>query len=135
MASASALRARRAVEHAATEWHDNGRPPTRLWGGGELAAAVADTGARIRAGSASPPGRRQGAVRWLPRRHRTLVTNRVELSTQAREFLLAGDAEAARSTDLRTALLLGLTAHRLHPTVETHSSLINTLTAGPYLAS
>ncbi|MGH3889347.1 MAG: AAA family ATPase, partial [Pseudonocardiaceae bacterium] len=39
-AAASALRARRAVEHAATEWHDNDRPPARLWGGGQLAAAV-----------------------------------------------------------------------------------------------
>ncbi|MFN2495945.1 MAG: hypothetical protein ABR608_08570 [Pseudonocardiaceae bacterium] len=27
----SALRTRRAVEHAATEWNDNGRPVARLW--------------------------------------------------------------------------------------------------------
>ncbi len=174
-ANVTALRARRAVEHAATEWDGDGRPPTRLWSGGELAAAVVDTGAQICAGSASPPGRR-----WRPR---VLVTNRVALSTQAREFLhagirrdrsrhrrattvlsvaiilalvaagvargeqrkaeqgqriatasrLVGDAEVARSTDLRTALLLGLAAHRLHPTGETHSSLINTLATGPYL--
>ena len=43
-ASASALRARRAVEHAATDWSENGRPRSRLWGGGQLAATVADTG-------------------------------------------------------------------------------------------
>lgn len=27
----SALRARRAVEHAATDWHNHSRPPARLW--------------------------------------------------------------------------------------------------------
>ncbi|MGQ0774633.1 MAG: nSTAND1 domain-containing NTPase [Pseudonocardiales bacterium] len=183
-ANVTALRARRAVEHAATEWDGNGRLPTLLWSGGELAAAVTDTGARICAGSPSPPVRR-GPARWLPRRHQVLVTNRVELSTQARDFLhagirrdrsrrrrattvlsvaiivalvavgfafderrnaergeriatadrLVGDAEATRSTDLRAALLLGLAAHRLHPTAGTHSSLVNTLAAGPYLGT
>jgi len=183
-ANVTALRARHTVEHAATEWDDDGRPPARLWAGGELAAAVADTGARICSSSASPPGRR-GPARWLPRWHQVLVTNRVELSTQARDFLHAGirrdrsrsrrattvlsvaiilalvaagvafveqrnaeqgqriaaagrlvsDAEAARSTDLRAALLLGLAAHRLHPTGETHASLVNTLAAGPYLGT
>jgi WD40 repeat protein/energy-coupling factor transporter ATP-binding protein EcfA2 len=183
-ANVTALRARRAVEHAATEWDDDGRPPARLWSGGELAATVTDTGARIRVGNASPPGQR-GPARWLPWRHQVLVTNRIELSTQARDFLLAGirrdrsrrrrattllsvaiiivlvaagvalgeqrnaeqgqriatagrlvgDAEAAQSTDLRAALLLGLAAHRLHPTGETHASLVNTLAAGPYLGT
>ncbi len=41
-ANVSALRARRAVEHAAAEWAANGRPSSRLWEGGQLAAAVAD---------------------------------------------------------------------------------------------
>ncbi|MBV9011481.1 MAG: TIR domain-containing protein [Pseudonocardiales bacterium] len=65
--NASALRARRAVEQAATEWDDGGRLPARLWERGQLAAAVADTGARLHAGD--------------------LLTDRVELSPIARAFL------------------------------------------------
>ncbi len=93
-ASSSALRARRAVEHAAREWTENGRPPSRLWVGGQLAAAVTDTGARTRAGAAqrgdapaSP--RKSRLLRWLPRRHGVLVTDRVELGATARDFLYA----------------------------------------------
>ncbi|MGH3831205.1 MAG: TIR domain-containing protein [Pseudonocardiaceae bacterium] len=179
-ANVTALRARRAVEHAATEWHNHARPPSRLWGDGQLAATLADTGARIHPGS-TPPSR-QRLSRWLPRRHRVLVTDQVDLTPQAHDFLhasirrdsrrrrrtttvllvlliltlaaagfavtrqriaeqgqrlatahqLVGQAEAARSTDRRAALLLGLAAYRIHPDGETHSSLLNTLTAGPY---
>ncbi|MGH3889878.1 MAG: hypothetical protein ACRDSZ_25490, partial [Pseudonocardiaceae bacterium] len=82
----SALRARRAVEHAAAEWDGDGRARERLWGGGQLAGAVADIGARISAGSAPPPGQR-GPARWLPRRPRVLVTDQVALSPTARDFL------------------------------------------------
>jgi WD40 repeat protein len=67
--NASALRARRAVEQAATEWNDDGRPPTRLWERGQLAAAVADTGAHVQSGD--------------------LVTDRADVSPTARTFLLA----------------------------------------------
>ena len=67
--NASALRARRAVEHAATEWNHDARSPGRLWERGQLATALADTAARI-----------QG---------RDLVTDRVELSPAARAFLRA----------------------------------------------
>ncbi len=63
----SALRARRAVEQAAAEWNDYGRPPVRLWERGQLAAAVTDTGAHPLSGD--------------------LVTDRVELSLTARTFL------------------------------------------------
>ena len=66
--NASALRARRALEQAATEWNKEGRPPARLWERGQLAAAVADTGAHLR-----PVG--------------DLVTDHVELSSLARAFL------------------------------------------------
>ncbi|MGH3701876.1 MAG: TIR domain-containing protein, partial [Pseudonocardiaceae bacterium] len=44
-----ALRAHSAIEKAATEWHNDGRKPVRLWERGQLAAAMADTGARIQA--------------------------------------------------------------------------------------
>ncbi|MGH3772030.1 MAG: WD40 repeat domain-containing protein, partial [Pseudonocardiaceae bacterium] len=84
-ANASALRARRAVEQAATPWHEHGRPRQRLWGGGQLAAAVTDTGARTCAGIASSSAR--GLSRWLPAARRVLVTDRVDLSLTAREFL------------------------------------------------
>ncbi len=67
--NASALRARRSVEQAATEWDDEGRLPVRLWERGQLAAAVADTGAHVQAGD--------------------LVTGRVDLSPTARAFLRA----------------------------------------------
>jgi WD40 repeat protein len=177
-----ALRARRAIEHAAADWDDHGRPLTQLWGGGQLAAAITDTEARYRPAVASTPGRR-GPASWLHRRPRALVIGRVDLSCAARDFLrasirrdrarrrrstvilatllilalvatgvaafaqqraqerqriatagqLVGDAEAARSTDLRAALLLGLAAYQLHPSRETYFSLANTLAAGPYL--
>jgi WD40 repeat protein len=67
--NASALRARRAVEQAAAEWNDQGRPPARLWERGQLAAALADTGAHLHA--------------------RNLVTDRVDLSSTAGDFLRA----------------------------------------------
>ncbi|MGH3692991.1 MAG: WD40 repeat domain-containing protein [Pseudonocardiaceae bacterium] len=100
--NASALRARRAVEQAATQWHENGNPRERLWSGGQLAAVLTDTGARLApsgaspgapevsasAASASAPGR-QRPSRWLPRQRRTLITSRVDMSPTAREFLRA----------------------------------------------
>lgn len=117
IAAASALRARRAVEHAATEWHQNDRPPARLWSGGQLAAAVADTGARIHhAGTApadTPP--RPRPSRWLLHRHHVLVTDRVDLSPKARDFLHASirhDRHRRRRTTtvLSVLLILALAA-------------------------
>jgi TIR domain/WD domain, G-beta repeat len=85
-ANASALRARRAVEHAAAEWHEHGRPRQRLWSGGQLAAAVTDTGASIHADSA-PSSRWRSPSRWLPPGRRALTTDRVDMSPQAQDFL------------------------------------------------
>ena len=67
--NASALRARRVIERAATEWDNESRSPKRLWERGQLAAALTDTGAHLRA--------------------RDLVTDRVELSPRANTFLRA----------------------------------------------
>jgi WD40 repeat protein len=67
--NAPALRAGRAVEQAAAEWNAEGRPLARLWERGQLAAALADIGAYFRA--------------------RDLVTDRVDLSLMARDFLRA----------------------------------------------
>ena len=177
----TALRARRAIEHAATEWHAGDRPPARLWGGGQLAAVVADTGARVRV-SRAPPPRRVGPARWLPHRYRELVTDRVDLSPNARDFLhtsirrdrsrrrrattvlsvllalalvgagvaviqrrdaqeqqriatarqLVAQAEVARNTDPRIALMLGIAAQAIHPTSQTRASLVTTLTTTRY---
>ena len=62
-AAATALRARRAVELAAAEWDDAGRPPLLLWERGQLAAAVESTGARRAPG---PPARSRpiGLAQW-----------------------------------------------------------------------
>jgi WD40 repeat protein len=88
-AEASALRARRAVEHGAAEWDRSGRPDERLWERGQLAAAVAETGARVEARpSDSAPSERAHPALRLPR-PRTVVTDRVPVSATAREFLLA----------------------------------------------
>ncbi|MGY1689523.1 nSTAND1 domain-containing NTPase [Geodermatophilus sp. SYSU D01105] len=165
-AASTALRARRAVEQAAAEWVAADEPLSRLWERGQLAAALADTGARLQR------GRAQG----------TLVTDRVELSARAREFLrssirrdrrrrrrstvvlsvllvlalagaglatlaqnaaqrseraavarqLVAQADEARATDPRTALLLGIAAEHLSPDAETRSSLVETLTHTRY---
>ncbi|MDQ3762875.1 MAG: TIR domain-containing protein [Actinomycetota bacterium] len=90
-AAAAALRARHAVEQAAAAWDEEGRPSARLWTGGQLAAAVADTGARVqthRRSNAATSGQRQDLSRWSPRRHRVLITYRVaDLHEEARDFL------------------------------------------------
>jgi WD40 repeat protein len=89
-AAESALRARRAVEQAATGWNDHDRPPDRLWERGHLAAAMADTGVRYcRApGQATSLATRE-PLRWWARRNWVLASDRVELSPTARDFLHA----------------------------------------------
>jgi TIR domain/AAA ATPase domain/WD domain, G-beta repeat len=97
-AAASALRMRRAVEQAATDWDENGRPTSRLWERGQLAGAVNDTGARIQPADRSdgPPSPRatpsvtpERSPGWRPGGDRVLVTDKVELSQRARAFLHA----------------------------------------------
>jgi WD40 repeat protein len=160
--NASALRARRSVEQAATEWNDNARPSDRLWERGQLATALAAIGAHLQS--------------------HDLVTDRVELSPTARAFLHASirrdrfrrrraltvlsvllilalvaagvafsqqraaveqqriatvrqlitQADAIRETDPRTALLLGIAAERIGPGGDAQASLVNTLTTTRY---
>ncbi len=97
--NASALRARRALEQAATGWQQNGYPRERLWSGGQLAAALTDTGARLSAAATLPAAprppevsasgpTRHSPLRWRPR-HRVLATGRVDMSPTAKEFLYA----------------------------------------------
>ena len=89
--NATALRARRRIEQAAAEWTEQQRPARRLWTGDQLAAALADTGARFDKTSAENDavdvGGPDRSKWWRPRRHRGLVTDHVALTASAREFL------------------------------------------------
>jgi WD40 repeat protein len=95
-ASASALRARRGIEQAASEWDDHGRSGSRLWSGGQLAAALRDTGARLSGGKLPI---------LLRRRPRVLVSERVDLNPRAREFLQAGIRHDRRRRRRATTVL------------------------------
>src|SRR4051794_12510735 len=121
-AAASALRARRQVEQAAAQWIEDSHAPTRLWERGQLAAALADTGARLQSDprvlKAAPAGdepvpQRRSRFRW--RRQRVVATDRVELSAHARDFLAASIRRDRRrrgraSTILSMLLVLALGA-------------------------
>jgi TIR domain/WD domain, G-beta repeat len=157
----SALRTRRAVEQAATDWDNAGHPRTRLWERGQLAAAVADIGAHLQA--------------------HELVSDRVELNWTERAFLrasirrdrfrrgraitvlsvllalaviaavvavgqqrtaeqqrnvavsqqVAGQAMELHDTNPALAAQLSLAAYRLAPTMQARDSLLNAL-ANPY---
>ncbi|SDZ26006.1 WD domain-containing protein, G-beta repeat-containing protein, partial [Geodermatophilus africanus] len=118
-AAASALRARREIEQAAAEWAKHGHSPTRLWERGQLAAALADTGARLGTDSTAykparkVPARVGRSVSWWPLRHRILIADRVDLSAQAREFLAVSIRRDQRRrgraiTILSTLLILAL---------------------------
>jgi WD40 repeat protein len=122
-AAASALRMRRAVEQAATVWDENGRPSSRLWERGQLAAAVNDTGARIRPAGQSGSRLPSAVTSSLPRRplgllpwgNRVLIADKVELSQRARTFLHASirlDRRRRRraTTILSVLLVLAITA-------------------------
>ncbi|MGH3755118.1 MAG: WD40 repeat domain-containing protein [Pseudonocardiaceae bacterium] len=153
----SALRARRAVEQAATEWNTADRPPVRLWERGHLAAAVADTGAHLHAGDLvtdrvdlSPTARaflRTSLHRDRHRRRRTITVLSVLLTLAVFAVVAQRAAEqqrnaavsqrvAAQALELRAtnpalAAQLSLAAYRLVPTTEARGSLLSTF-ATPY---
>jgi WD40 repeat protein len=164
----TALRARRLVEQAASEWAAAGRGTGGLWEGAQLAGVVGVLGARTR--------------RVGPGWHAGLATERVDLSADARDFLLTSvmrdrrrrrrgvavlsillivavlagavaliqaraatvaqrdaiarqllaQADAARSTDTRTALRLGLAATRIAPDPTATANLVDTLSHTRY---
>ncbi len=159
----TALRARREVEQAATKWNDHRRPAFRLWERGRLAAAVADTGARIQANNLvtdhvdlSPTARiflRDSIRRDRIQRGRIITVLSVLLVLalvaagiavfQQRAAKEQRDAAVSRqvaeqATGLRTtnpalAAQLSLAAYQLVPTAEAHGSLLSTF-ASPYAA-
>jgi hypothetical protein len=96
-AKTAALQMRSSVERAAANWDEASRPGSRLWGGDQLAAAVADVGARrVRS--------TRGFVGWLPVR-RTLVADRVDLSQRACDFLQASITRDRRRRVRTTTIL------------------------------
>jgi WD40 repeat protein len=107
--NSAALRARRGIEQAAEDWCEAKRASARLWERGQLAAALADTGARIN-GDGDRGGTSAGWKRHMPRRHRELVTQRVALSRRAQEFMQASirwdRRRRARSTTVLALLLV-----------------------------
>jgi len=159
--NASALRARRALEQAATEWHDEGRSPARLWERGQLAAALADTGAHLKAGDLvtahvdlSPTARtflRTSIRRDRLRRGRAITVLSVLLvlavvaagiavvqqhtTKHQRNVALsqqvAGHALELRAINPALAAQLALAAYRLVPTPEARGSLLS-IAATPY---
>jgi WD40 repeat protein len=118
-AAASALRARRRVEQAAVEWAQHGHSPSQLWERGQLAAAMADTGAHLqsrrKAHAESPSSSERGGTSRPRRRpavgrHRLLVADRVELSPPARDFLLTSYRRDRRRRGRSLAILSTLLA-------------------------
>jgi WD40 repeat protein len=116
-ANASALRAHHRIEQAANEWSNDGHPPGRLWEHGQLASALNDIGAQTRSFTDNPamPSPPDSSVaepnwrNWRPRRRRTVTSERIELSAQARDFLQASirrdRLRRGRSTAILTTLL------------------------------
>jgi energy-coupling factor transporter ATP-binding protein EcfA2 len=155
--NASALRARRTVEQAATAWSEEGRSPARLWERGQLAAALADTGAHDVATDRvelSPTARaflRASIRRDRLRRRRaiTVLSVLLVLALLAAGFAvtqqhaaehqrdvavsrqIAEEAFALRATNPALAAQLGLAAYQLAPTTEARGNLLSTF-ATPY---
>jgi WD40 repeat protein/energy-coupling factor transporter ATP-binding protein EcfA2 len=162
-AAVSALRARRVVEQAAIEWRDEARSAVRLWERGQLAAAVADTGAHFQGSDLvtdlvdlSPTAHaflRASIRRDRFRRGRAIIVLSVLLAfalvaaviavTQQRAAVAqrdlavsrqaSGQALALRVTNPALAAQLALTAYRLVPNAETRSSLLS-ISSDPYAA-
>jgi hypothetical protein len=127
-ATSTALRARRHIEQATADWAQHGQASDRLWERGQLAAALADTRAHLQASKhpspVGPEARRTrqdetSSTEPLPPRRwrhpvfgrrRVLVADRVELSSQARQFLHASirrnRRRRRRSTTVLSVLLV-----------------------------
>jgi WD40 repeat protein len=145
--NASALKARDAVERAATEWHDERRPPARLWERGQLAAVRDLVADRSDLSSTARDFLRVSTRRDRLRRGRAIIVLSVllVLAVVAAAFAVVGQriAEqqrnvavsqkvAAQALELRTtnpalAAQLGLAAYRLVPTAQTRGSLLSTV--------
>jgi WD40 repeat protein len=101
-----ALETRRAIESAAARWDRHDRSPTRLWEGVQLATAVTDTRTRIVARSARLGC--QGLSHRFRRRYRTVVTDHIDLSPNACDFMYASIRHDRRRRRHVTRNLLSL---------------------------
>ena len=157
-----AFRAQRQLEQGARRWAHAGRRSRHLWSGSQLAGAVADLGARLtwtalstdrteldaesarflRASMVRSRRLRQGMIALLAavalvmtviggialwQRDLAAEQRRVAVARQ-----LLTQADAARTSDVRRALMLGVAAQRLHPGSEAEAGLLDTLTSTTY---
>jgi WD40 repeat protein/energy-coupling factor transporter ATP-binding protein EcfA2 len=153
--NASALRARRLVEQATLEWDEQGRSVARLWERGQLAAALADTGAYLQGGELltgyvelSPVAQDflRASIRWDRLRRGGALTvlsvllvfalvaagiafTQQRTAKQQRDGAvsqqLVAQALELRATNPGLAAQLALTAYRLAPTAEARGSLLS----------
>jgi WD40 repeat protein len=158
--TARGLRARNDIDRAARQWDEDGEPASRLWEGAQLKAALAETGSRLerselvsRVVELGPQARaflragvRRRRRRWgitglaafvalaLVATGFALVQQRADADRQriATSRQLIAQAEAARSTDPRTALLLDIAAEHLASSPPARSGLVDTLTHTRY---
>ena len=157
-----AFRAQRQLEQGARRWAHAGRRSRHLWSGSQLTGAVADLGARLtwtalstdrteldaesarflRASMVRSRRLRQGMIALLAavalvmtviggialwQRDLAAEQRRVAVARQ-----LLTQADAARTSDVRRALMLGVAAQRLHPGPEAEAGLLDTLTSTTY---
>jgi WD40 repeat protein len=160
--TAAGLRARGDVDRAAAQWERARRPASRLWVGGQLAAVLSETGARLRRSELiservelGPPARAflRASLRhdrWLRWRVITVLSVLLVVALLAAGYAinqkgvaedqqliatsrqLMAQADAARATDPRTALRLGIAAERLAPSPAAEASLVDTLSHTSY---
>lgn len=156
-----ALRARDAVDEAARRWAQEDRPAERLWEQGQVATARNDLGMRswghVRSDRVALSEEAAEFLRLSTRRNRyrrtrlglvaivllavavvgvvvAVVRDRAaaDQSNLTLAHQLVAQAEAARGGDDRTALQLGIAAHRLRPDSTTAASLIQTVSDTHY---
>jgi WD40 repeat protein len=157
-----AFRAQRRLEQAATRWAASGHHRRHLWSGSQLTGAAADLGARLRRGTlhtdrAELDDEAAGFLRASMLRSRRLRQGLVtglavlalvmtviggialwqrDLADEQRRIAIARQlltqADAARDSDVREALMLGVAAYRLDPGPEAEANLLDTLTSTAY---
>ncbi|MEU0877448.1 TIR domain-containing protein [Lentzea sp. NPDC005914] len=155
--AAETLRARRSIEQAAAAWHTAKRRDDDLWERRQLTSAravdeteLSQSGREfLTASRRSSNSRRRvivsasaalivvalvaGVIAFVQQRsaaQRQQEAREQALVATVRQ--LGAKASAVSESDPRTALMLGLAAHKIHPDAETYAALQRTLTTTPY---